>query len=63
MGTLHWGGVGGGLAKPGSYIYILYIYIYIIYIYIYIIYIYIYNDPCEMPPIFFGDQLDLPPSQ
>ena len=19
MGTLHWGGVGGGLAKPGSY--------------------------------------------
>ena len=21
MGTLHWGGVGGGLAKPGSYIY------------------------------------------
>ena len=22
MGTLHWGGVGGGLAKPGSYIYI-----------------------------------------
>ena len=20
MGTLHWGGVGGGLAKPGSYI-------------------------------------------
>ena len=24
MGTLHWGGVGGGLAKPGSYIYKLY---------------------------------------
>ena len=22
MGTLHWGGGGGGLAKPGSYIYI-----------------------------------------
>ena len=22
MGTLHWGGVGGGLAKPGSYIYV-----------------------------------------
>ena len=20
MGTLHWGGAGGGLAKPGSYI-------------------------------------------
>ena len=28
MGTLHWGGVGGGLAKPGSYIYIC---IYILY--------------------------------
>ena len=32
MGTLHWGGVGGGLAKPGSYICIftcIYVYIYI----------------------------------
>ena len=22
MGTLHWGGGGGGLAKPGSYIHV-----------------------------------------